>query len=79
MIFRWVHIVCGIPILGYIYDSPTDTSNYAWAIRGVFLPVLLISGSWVWKGHIVRRLFSKDQPGKLSRIAPSRRERVSRR
>ena len=22
-IFRWIHIIFGIPILGYIYDSPT--------------------------------------------------------
>ena len=41
-IFRWVHIICGIPILGYIYD-----------------PVLLLSGLWMWKGHVVRRLISK--------------------
>ena len=26
-IFRWVHIICGIPILGYIYDSPSDTTT----------------------------------------------------
>jgi len=51
IIFRWIHIVCGIPILGYIYDSPTDTPNYAWAIQDVFLPGLLISGLWMWKGH----------------------------
>jgi len=57
-IFRWIHIICGIPILGYIYDSPTDTPNYAWAIRYVFFPVLLISGLWMWKGHVVRRLIS---------------------
>jgi hypothetical protein len=57
-IFRWIHIICGIPILGYIYDSPTNTPNYAWAIRYVFFPVLLISGLWMWKGHVVRRLIS---------------------
>ena len=62
-IFRWIHIVCGIPILGYIYDSPTDTPNYAWAIRDVFLPALLISGLWMWKGHVVRRLFSRRPAG----------------
>jgi len=28
-IFRWIHIACGIPILGYIYDSASDTPNYA--------------------------------------------------
>ena len=37
-IFRWVHIICGIPILGYIYDSPSDTHNYAPSVRYVFLP-----------------------------------------
>jgi hypothetical protein len=63
-IFRWIHIVCGIPILGYIYDSPTDTPNYAWAIRDVFLPALLISGLWMWKGHAVRRLISGKSSGR---------------
>ena len=58
-IFRWIHIIFGIPIIGYIYDSPKDTPYYAWSIRYVFLPVLLISGLWMWKGHVVRRLFSK--------------------
>jgi len=58
-IFRWIHIVCGVPILGYIYDSPSDTPNYAHSVRYFFLPVLLLSGLWMWKGHIVRRLVSK--------------------
>lgn len=58
-IFRWIHIVCGVPILGYVYDSPKDTPYYAWMIRDLFLPVLLLSGLWMWKGHLVRRFFSK--------------------
>ena len=58
-ISRWIHIICGIPMIGYIYDSPADTPNYAWSIRYVLLPVLLISGLWMWKGHVVRRLISK--------------------
>ncbi len=58
-IFRCIHIICGIPIIGYIYDSPSDTPYYASTIRYGFLPVLLISGLWMWKGHVVRRLISK--------------------
>jgi hypothetical protein len=61
MIFRWIHIICGIPVIGYIYDSPTNTPNYAWSIRYIQLPVLLIAGLWLWKGHMVRRLFSRRQ------------------
>ena len=58
--YRWIHIIFGIPIIGYIYDSPTDTANYAGAIRYVFFPVLLISGLWMWKGHALRRSISKS-------------------
>ena len=44
-IFRWTHIIFGIPIIGYIYDSPTDTPNYAWSgLVCLSFPVLLISG-----------------------------------
>jgi hypothetical protein len=58
-ILRWIHIICGIPMIGYIYDSPSDTPNYAFSVRYIFLPVLLLAGLWMWKGHVVRRLFSK--------------------
>jgi hypothetical protein len=67
-IFRWIHIIFGVPIIGYIYDSPADTPNYAWAIRSVFLPVLLISGLWMCKGHVVRRLISKISAHKSTRM-----------
>ena len=63
---RWIHIICGIPMLGYIYDSPSDTPNYAPSVRYVFLPVLLLSGLWMWKGHVLRRLVSKRLPNKTT-------------
>jgi hypothetical protein len=65
-IFRWIHIIFGIPILGYIYDSPSDTPSYAFSVRYVILPVLLLSGLWMWKGHVVRRLISKSSPNKTT-------------
>ncbi len=48
----------GIPILGYIYSPFEEIPNYAPAVRFVFLPVLVLSGLWMWKGHVLRRLFS---------------------
>jgi hypothetical protein len=47
MIFRRIHIIFGIPMLGYIYDSPSDTHYYARSVRFFFLPVLLISELWM--------------------------------
>jgi len=69
-IFRWIHIVCGIPIVGYIYDSPSNTHYYAHSIRYGFLPVLLLSGLWMWKGHVVRRLIWKRPAVQLSLQLP---------
>lgn len=58
-IVRWIHIVISIPIIGYIYSPFEEIPNYAPAVRYVFLPVMVLSGFWMWKGHLVRRLFSK--------------------
>jgi hypothetical protein len=58
-IVRWIHIVVAIPILGYIYSPFEKLPDYAPATRFVFLPVMVLSGLWMWKGHLVRRLISK--------------------
>jgi len=58
-IFRWIHIVFAIPILGYIYSPFEQIPKYAPATRFVFVPVLVLSGLWMWKGHVVRRLVAK--------------------
>ena len=57
-ILRWIHIVFGIPIVGYIYTPFEELHGFAWMIRYFFLPALVLSGFWMWKGHVVRRLFA---------------------
>jgi hypothetical protein len=59
MIFRWIHIISSIPIVGYIYSPFDQIPNYAPPTRFVFLPVMVLTGLWMWKGHVVRRLLSK--------------------
>ena len=58
-IFRWIHIVLAIPIAGYIYSPFDQIPNYAPAVRFVFLPLMVLTGLLMWKGHLLRRLFSK--------------------
>lgn len=58
-ILRWIHMIFGIPILGYIYSPFEEIPNYAPAVRFVFVPVIVLSGLWMWKGHVLRRLISK--------------------
>jgi len=58
-VFRWIHIVFAIPIIGYVYSPFDQIPDYARPTRFVFVPLLALSGLWMWKGHVVRRLVSK--------------------
>lgn len=58
-IFRLIHLIFAIPIIGYIYSPFDKIPQYAPPTRFVFVPVLVLSGLWMWKGHLVRRLLSR--------------------
>jgi len=59
-ILRWIHIVFSIPIIGYVYSPFENIPQYAGPTRFVFLPLLILTGLWMWKGHLVRRMFSRN-------------------
>jgi hypothetical protein len=58
-IIRIFHIILAIPIIGYIYSPFELLPGYATPTRFVFFPAMALSGLWMWKGHVVRRLVSK--------------------
>ncbi len=49
-ILRWIHLVLTIPILGFIYGKPAEVQQYAAAVRFVFVPVIILSGFWMYAG-----------------------------
>jgi hypothetical protein len=58
-IFRWIHLILSIPIIGYIYSPFDKIPQYAPPTRYVFVPIMVLTGLWMWKGHVVRRLIWK--------------------
>jgi hypothetical protein len=55
-ILRWVHIILSIPIVSYLYEPVTDQPNAAFATtKFVFVPIVILSGLWMWKGQVVRK------------------------
>lgn len=58
-IFRWIHIIFGLSIAAYIYGPPEETIKYISYFRFIYVPVIVLSGFWMWKGHVVSRLFAK--------------------
>lgn len=55
---RWIHLVFSIPILGYCYSPFSELPNYAPMVRYVAVPAIVLSGLWMWKGHVLVRLIS---------------------
>ncbi len=51
-ILRWVHLIFGIPILGYVYSPFEEIPNYALAVRFVFVPVIILAGYWMYSGVV---------------------------
>lgn len=54
-IVRWVHILGGVTLIGYIYGPPEETRQYLPFFRYAYMPIVLLSGLWMWKGHLLRR------------------------
>ncbi len=58
-ILRWIHIIFGLPILGFIYGPTEEVVQYVSFFRFIFVPVIALSGFWVWKGDALLRFISK--------------------
>jgi hypothetical protein len=61
-IIRWLHIIASIPIIGLIYGPVKNIPNAVAAIQWVIFPLIVVSGLWLWKGHLVRKRFKKRIP-----------------
>ncbi len=59
VIVRWIHLVLAIPVIGYVYSPFENPPDYAPVVRFIAIPIIALTGLWMWKGHVVRRLFTK--------------------
>lgn len=51
-ILRCIHLILSIPILGYIYEPASEVQQYAGGARFIFVPVMILSGYWMYAGVI---------------------------
>jgi hypothetical protein len=51
-ILRWIHLIVTIPILGYIYEPASEAEQYAAGVRYIFVPIIILSGYWMFSGAI---------------------------
>lgn len=65
LIIRWFHMLASIPILGYVYGPVAQLPQAAFMVKTVILPLVILSGLWLWKGYWVKKFFG-HQPKKNS-------------
>lgn len=56
LVMRWAHMILSIPILGIVYGDLAENPRALAALRYVFVPIVILSGLWMWKGPAARRL-----------------------
>lgn len=54
-ISRWLHILLSIPVVGFIYGPVAQFETPSMLVRFVFFPVIVLSGLYLWKGHVLKR------------------------
>lgn len=59
-ISRWIHILFALPLIGFIYGPAADVEPYRAYFQYLYFPVVALSGLWMWKGHLVTKLFKAD-------------------
>lgn len=57
---RWIHVFFGLSLAAYIYGPPSETQRYLPIFRYFYMPVVLLTGLWMWKGHLVVRFFRRN-------------------
>jgi hypothetical protein len=68
-IFRLLHLLLSIPILGYIYGPVEHIPQAAFFARWIAMPAVILSGLWMWlKPRIVKRMVQR----RLGREASNR-------
>lgn len=51
-ILRCFHLLLSIPVLGYIYEPSAEVQPYVGGVRYLFVPLLILSGYWMYAGWI---------------------------
>ena len=51
-ILRTFHLIVTIPVLGYIYQPAKDVEQYVGGARFIFVPLLILSGYWMYAGLV---------------------------
>jgi uncharacterized protein (DUF2141 family) len=56
---RWLHIGVGSVIAAYIYSPWGENPSFQLVTKAVIIPLTILSGIWLWKGHLLKKFATK--------------------
>jgi hypothetical protein len=59
---RTLHLVLSVPILGYLYGPVAQIPQAAWFTRWIAMPLVILSGLWLWLKPRIRRWLGLAPP-----------------
>ena len=57
-VMRWIHLVSSVAIGTFVYSPWRDNLVFVSGMQLFILPVLTLSGIWMWKGNQLQRLLT---------------------
>jgi uncharacterized protein (DUF2141 family) len=57
---RWLHVGVGSFIAAYIYSPLGQIPAFQLATKAFVIPLTILSGIWLWKGHLLKRNLKKS-------------------
>ncbi len=63
-ILRWVHIIMGLVLFSYVYSPFGRYVEYRIFIKAFVVPVVFLTGVWLWKFGLFKKMFRYKDEGK---------------
>ena len=61
---RWSHILAGALVAAVVYSPLRENAAFVLAAQVALLPVLILTGLWMWQQARVRRLLGRSSRGR---------------
>lgn len=68
---RMLHLLLSIPILGYLYGPVAQIPQAAWFTRWIAMPLVILSGLWLWLKPRIKRRLGLVPPGRRRSTQPA--------
>ncbi len=63
IVLRWTHLLVGWLIGVFIYTPMRENETFVLLMQAVFVPLVIITGVWMWQQARFRRLYKRLRQG----------------